>query len=312
MTFSGTLLKQMIVSSFKKIDEKTDYLNAINVFPVPDGDTGLNIYSTMRTIVEELDKISETEALTIKNASKAIAKGAFMGAKGNSGVILSQFFVGFAKSIQNCDDVTTMIFADALIEGSKRAYKAVLNPREGTILTVVKETAEAAKLKAEEGADWKELVEYCYQIAQKATLDTPNLMEELKKAKVVDAGALGFVYLIQGWLFVIADQFKGPRVMNLLAGLEGLTNEVDISHTEINYRYCTEAMIIASNSSEQEMRKMMEKYGDSLLIIGNDDELKLHVHTDTPQEAIYTFSSYGQLHAVKIDDMKTQALLSHK
>ena len=197
-----TSIDQGIAKVFNEM--KKEYLNDLNVFPVPDGDTGLNMTITMSKVVEELEKADD---LSIKNAAKAIAKGAFVGAKGNSGVILSQFFVGFAKSIEDKDSITTEIFANALVSGSERAYKAVTNPKEGTILTVVKETADEALLKATEGLSWKEVVEACYNRAQKATADTPNLLKDLKDAGVIDAGALGFVYLIQGWLFVIANSF---------------------------------------------------------------------------------------------------------
>lgn len=316
MSLTGKLLKEMIFKSFEKIDEKSDYLNKINVFPVPDGDTGLNLFSTMKTIVEELEKKekeSTNGTLTIKEASRAIARGAFMGAKGNSGVILSQFFVGFAKTIEDEAEVTPNIFADALIEGSRRAYKAVMNPREGTILTVVKETAQAAKIKATEGAHWKEIVEHCYHVAQLSTMETPNLLEELKKANVVDAGALGFVYLIQGWLFVLANSFNKPHVLDMRQELENSDNSVNISHSleNMSYKYCTEAMLFYVDTEVDIIKEIMKAHGDSLLVIADGSEIKLHIHTNNPRKVILDILKIGQLQAVKIDDMRSQMLINH-
>jgi hypothetical protein len=310
---TGPLLKRMIKESYSRIESKQEYLNDLNVFPVPDGDTGLNMAITMSRVVEELEKKSAD--LSIKEAAKAIAKGAFVGAKGNSGVILSQFFVGFAKTIENHEVVDTELFAEALIEGSKRAYKAVMNPKEGTILTVVKETAEAAKLKTQEGANWKEIVEHCYQIAQKTTAETPNLLEDLKKAGVIDAGALGFVYLIQGWLFVIASDFDGPKVINMREGLEGLHNSVNVHDTveNLEFRYCTEALVTGmQDKSEDDLKTYLKSFGDSMIIIRDGEDLKLHIHTNSPRDAISKFTADGRLKAAKIDDMMAQTIESHQ
>lgn len=309
---TGPLLKEMILESFQRINEKVDYLNDINVFPVPDGDTGLNLYITLSRVVEELDK--HDFDLTVKEAAKSIAKGAFAGAKGNSGVILSQFFIGFCKTIENEVHITTEIFANALVQGSDRAYKAVMNPREGTILSVLRETAKAAIEKTEAGGSWREVVEHCYEIAQKSTLETPNLLEELKKAGVVDAGALGFVYLIQGWLFVIANTMKGPKVIEVRSGLENLHNNVDVklSLEDLQFRFCTEGLLTDTLIKFEEMEAELKTYGDSFLLISDDNSYKLHVHTNNPSEALLKFSSYGNLQAAKIDDMKSQTVFTHE
>ncbi|MCE7736929.1 MAG: DAK2 domain-containing protein [Candidatus Heimdallarchaeota archaeon] len=309
---TGPLLKEMILESFQRINEKVDYLNDINVFPVPDGDTGLNLYITLSRVVEELDK--HDFDLTVKEAAKSIAKGAFAGAKGNSGVILSQFFIGFSKTIEDEPHITTEIFANALVKGSERAYKAVMNPREGTILSVLRETAEAAINKAQTGGTWREVVEHCYEIAQQSTLETPNLLEDLKKAGVVDAGALGFVYLIQGWLFVIANTIQGPKVIDIKSNLENLHNNVDVNLTleDLQYRYCTEGLLINPANEVEKMEIELKTFGDSFLLISNDNSYKLHVHTNNPSEALLKFSSYGQLQAAKIDDMKAQTMFSHE
>lgn len=309
---TGPLLKEMILESFQRIDEKVDYLNDINVWPVPDGDTGLNIYITMSKVVEELDK--HEFDLTIKDAAKSIAKGAFAGAKGNSGVILSQFFIGFSKTIENEEHISTEIFAKALVQGSEKAHKAVMNPREGTILSVLRETAEAAVEKTRTEATWPEVVEHCYEVAQKSTLDTPNLLEELKKAGVVDAGALGFVYLIQGWLFVIANTLKGPKVIDIRSDLENLHNTVDVTSSigDLQYRFCTEGLLQATSNGSETMESELKTYGDSFLLISNENSYKLHIHTNNPREALRKFSSYGLLQAAKVDDMKSQTIVTHE
>jgi DAK2 domain fusion protein YloV len=301
----------MIYESFDRINEKVDYLNDINVFPVPDGDTGVNLYITLETVVQELQ--NKQDDLSIKEAAKAIAKGAFKGAKGNSGVILSQFFMGFAKSVEDLEEITPQSFAEALIEGSKKAYLAVMNPREGTILTVIRDTAEATIEKIKEGGSWKEIVEHAYDIAQKSTLETPNLLQDLKDAGVVDAGALGFVYLLQGWLVVIVNSFSGVAVVDLRHELENLHNSVSgiESASQLSYRYCTEALITASNLTEDQVRKQMNPYGDSVLVIKNEDSLKLHLHSNSPYDVIRQFSGYGDLKAAKIDDMVAQTRVSH-
>ncbi|MHA2030503.1 MAG: DAK2 domain-containing protein [Candidatus Kariarchaeaceae archaeon] len=309
-SLTGPLLKEMILESFQRINEKVDYLNDINVFPVPDGDTGLNIYITMSKVVEELEK--HDFDISIQQAAKSIAKGAFSGAKGNSGVILSQFFIGFSKTIEHQEQISTEIFAEALIKGSERAYKAVMNPREGTILSVLRETAEAALQKTKTGATWKEVVEHCYEIAQQSTLNTPNLLEELKKAGVVDAGALGFVYVIQGWLFVIANTLRGPRVIDIKSDLENLHNTVDVrkSLENLQYRFCTEGLLM-SRSDSQIMKTELKEYGDSFLLISNESTHKLHIHSNTPTQVLKKFQSFGVLQSAKIDDMKSQTIITH-
>ncbi len=309
---TGPMLREMIFESCERINEKVDYLNDINVFPVPDGDTGVNIYITIGAVVEELEK--EQDNLTIKEAAKAIAKGAFKGAKGNSGVILSQFFMGFAKSIEDCSIITPKHFAEALIEGSKRADKAVMNPREGTILTVIKDTAHAALSKIDEGAGWKDTVEYCYEIAQKSTLDTPNLLQELKDAGVVDAGALGFVYLLQGWIVVIVNSFEGMKVVDIRSDLENLHNTIDKEHmmTTLKFRYCTEASITSVNITEDQIKNQLRQYGDSLIVIRDEKTTKVHIHSNEPNLVIKDFKRHGRLNTAKIDDMKLQTFYSNR
>ncbi|MHA2097842.1 MAG: DAK2 domain-containing protein, partial [Candidatus Kariarchaeaceae archaeon] len=214
--------------------------------------------------------------------------------------------------IEHQEQISTEIFAEALIKGSERAYKAVMNPREGTILSVLRETAEAALQKTKTGATWKEVVEHCYEIAQQSTLNTPNLLEELKKAGVVDAGALGFVYVIQGWLFVIANTLRGPRVIDIKSDLENLHNTVDVrkSLENLQYRFCTEGLLM-SRSDSQIMKTELKEYGDSFLLISNESTHKLHIHSNTPTQVLKKFQSFGVLQSAKIDDMKSQTIITH-
>lgn len=201
-----------------------------------------------------------------------------------------------------------------MIEGSKRAYTAVMNPREGTILSVIRETAEAAISKTKNGESWREVVEHCYEVAQQSTLNTPNLLDELKKAGVVDAGALGFVYLIQGWLFVIANTVQGPKIIDIRSDLENLHNNLDINHSldNLQYRFCTEGLLTNSSHDKDEIEYELKSFGDSFLLISDSNSYKMHIHTNSPTRVFKIFSQYGNLQSVKIDDMKAQTISAHK
>ncbi len=302
---TANVLANMFRKSYEIIVDRTDYLNQINVFPVADGDTGLNIAATLKSIVDELD--SRFDDLSLEQVCDGISKGAFSGARGNAGVILSQFFVGFAKIISTGLDLNT--FSNAISEGSKRAYKAVMDPKEGTILSVMKATSEAAKSKND--TNLKEMIEHCYETSMQSTLETPDQMSVLKKAKVVDSGALGFVYIIQGWLFVIAEYFEKSIMINMRDELINLARVSNISHAPIEYRYCTEAMLVTTEQNENELKTSLMEYGDSLLVISDNGHLKLHIHTNEPKNVITNFSRNGDLYSVKVDDMISQSFTTH-
>ncbi|OLS30766.1 MAG: hypothetical protein HeimAB125_18200 [Candidatus Heimdallarchaeota archaeon AB_125] len=216
----GKTLKKMMITAAHNLEQTKEELNAINVFPIPDGDTGVNLFLTIRTVVEQFD---EVDPASIAEACQLITKGSFLGAKGNSGVIISQFFQGFSSEIEERETVDIDIFAKALAEGSEWAYDAVLHPTEGTILTVIKDTAAVAKSIAEKGGDWTEMITETYLTAVKSLENTPNLLPVLKEAGVVDAGAMGFVNVWLGWCFQLMDSL-GIKIAHIEEESEKLQN----------------------------------------------------------------------------------------
>lgn len=198
----GTILKKMMVAAAQNLEMTKEEINAINVFPIPDGDTGVNLFLTVRKVVEELDGASPS---SVQEAAQLISKGSFLGAKGNSGVIISQFFQGFSAEIEEYDEVGIEEFAKALKTGCEWAYDAVMNPAEGTILTVIRETAEKAEEVVTNGGGWTEMIIETYNAALESLENTPNLLPVLKEAGVVDAGAKGFVQVWLGWCFQLMD-----------------------------------------------------------------------------------------------------------
>ncbi|MCE7749605.1 MAG: DAK2 domain-containing protein [Candidatus Heimdallarchaeota archaeon] len=216
----GITLKKMMITAAHNLEQTKEEINAINVFPIPDGDTGVNLFLTIRTVVEQFDEVEPT---SIQEAAQLITKGSFLGAKGNSGVIISQFFQGFSSEIEEHDSVDLQVFAKALEEGSEWAYEAVLHPTEGTILTVIKDTAIIAKSIAEKGGDWTEMITETYLTAVKSLENTPNLLPVLKEAGVVDAGAKGFVNVWLGWCFQLMDSL-GIKITHIEEESEKLQN----------------------------------------------------------------------------------------
>ncbi len=307
---TANILKEMMNEAYIRIGAHAEYLDEINFFPVPDGDTGHNMRLTMESIYKEIE-ICDNNILSIVNAIK---HGAFKGAKGNSGVILSQFLVGFVSTFNDNNDIDTDLFIKALENGSNRAYKSVINPQVGTILTVAKKIADTARRYSGKKISWNDLLKQCFITAQDATMDTINELDMLKKAGVVDAGALGLVYLIQGWLFVIENIYNHGSTLSIKKELEGLHSNFNVKDTvsNIKYQYCTEAMISASKYSEIDIRKKIERYGDSLLVIKEDNKIKVHIHSNNPKNTIRELSKYGNIIAAKIDDMKGQVMQKHK
>jgi len=216
----GITLKKMMIIAASNLEQTKEELNAINVFPIPDGDTGVNLFLTIRTVVEQF---KEVDPSSIQEAAQLITKGSFLGAKGNSGVIISQFFQGFSSEIEEHDEVGIDIFANALEAGSEWAYEAVLHPTEGTILTVIRDTATIAKTIAAKGGDWTEMITETYATALKSLENTPNLLPVLKEAGVVDAGAMGFVNVWLGWCFQLMDSL-GIKIAYIEEELEKLQN----------------------------------------------------------------------------------------
>ncbi len=308
----GSHLKLMIIKAKEQIEQKKDYLDTINVFPVPDGDTGMNMFLTISRIVEELDKVSDP--ISVGEAAKRIAKGAFIGAKGNSGVILSQFLMGFCKQLEKSEELSPHEFAVALDRGAEKAYNAVVNPREGTILTAIREVATRAnKVASSSTTDWDDLFVEIYDAATKATLETPDHLPLLKEKGVVDAGAQGFVYMLKAWLDVIGiDQNRLEPINKEINLLEETVAVKPANLNEIQFQYCTEYVMAKPNRSVQEISQKLKQYGDSIELIEDTDYIKIHLHTNKPHVVLEKLERYAPVQLVKKDDMLHQASLRNE
>ncbi len=297
--FSGETLSNMMRASANLLKKYRRHLNAINVFPVADGDTGANMYLTVEAIIEELDG---TDSNSIAETASLIARGSFMGATGNSGVILSQFFGGFSNSMNNFENIGPEEFSQAFVDGAAKAYEAVLNPQEGTILTVIRKSAEAANLAAKNGSGFIEMLNTSYEAAQGTLEKTPDLLPVLKKAGVVDAGGQGFVYIMEGWLKVFRNE--DIDVAN------EVTEEVEVvaRDTEVDdeYQFCTEFIIESEDLTAKYAREMLAEFGGSLVVAKNADMIRVHIHTNDPKNTIKHCKQFGAISRLKIDDMSKQ------
>ncbi|MHA1879081.1 MAG: DAK2 domain-containing protein [Candidatus Heimdallarchaeota archaeon] len=295
--FSGELLTKMMRNSATLLKKYRRHLNAINVFPVADGDTGANMYLTVEAIIEELDNNSNS---SIVETAQLIARGSFMGATGNSGVILSQFFGGFSNSINKFENIGPMEFSQAFVDGAAKAYEAVLNPQEGTILTVIRKSAEAANKAAKSGASLIDVLEISYEAAKGTLEKTPDLLPVLKKAGVVDAGGQGFVYIMEGWIKAFKNEEVDDAEVTQVDALAQDTEEDD------EYQFCTEFIIESEDLTAEQTREILGKLGGSLVVAKNDDLIRVHIHTNEPKTVIKTCKLYGGISRLKIDDMSKQ------
>jgi hypothetical protein len=297
-TVSSQEFMQMWVAALQSLQNNIDVVNGLNVFPVPDGDTGTNMHLTLKSAIDNLDA-QDTEIPII--ASK-ISKGSLMGARGNSGVILSQILRGFSNALVSKKELDGKSFAEALESGVETAYKAVIKPVEGTILTVCKDSARIALESAEAGNDLLKVMRDTIREASASLERTPDLLPVLKKAGVVDAGGKGLLIIMQGWYKALT----GEKV-----DLEQLipTKRVEMTYTdghEDGYGYCTEFMIKANEKHVGTLIKILEEIGDSLVVVGIEDIIKVHVHTLNPGLALEEALKFGELIKIKIDNMQEQ------
>ena len=297
--FSGETLSNMMRASANLLKKYRRHLNAINVFPVADGDTGANMYLTVEAIIEELDT---NESISIAETASLIARGSFMGATGNSGVILSQFFGGFSSSINKFENIGPEEFSQAFVDGAAKAYEAVLNPQEGTILTVIRKSAEAANMAAKNGVSFMEMLNTSYDAAKETLVKTPELLPVLKKAGVVDAGGQGFVYIMEGWLKV----FRNEDFEDIGEITEEVTAVAQDTEQDDEYQFCTEFIIESDELTAESAREMLNQYGGSLVVAKNDDMIRVHIHTNDPKNTIKFCKQYGPISRLKIDDMSKQ------
>ena len=300
------VLSKMFLAGAKNLDAKKEWINELNVFPVPDGDTGTNMSMTIMSAARE---VSALENPTMAQLSKAISSGSLRGARGNSGVILSQLFRGFCKVIASYDEVTVSVLSDAFQKAVETAYKAVMKPKEGTILTVAKGAADKALEMVDETED---LVVFCDEVIKHADYvlsQTPEMLPVLKQAGVVDSGGQGLMQVLKGAYdsllgkeidYEIEDASKGSGVVKISAETE----------KEIKFGYCTEFIIVLNKplteAEEHEYKAFLESIGDSIVVVADDEIVKTHVHTNDPGLAIQKALTHGSLSKIKIDNMREE------
>lgn len=296
-------LTQMLLKGTQILIDRKEEVNALNVYPVPDGDTGTNMSLTMGSAVAELRTKSFS---TCAEVTKSIAKGSLMGARGNSGVILSQIFRGFSKGCENKDTLSVVEFANALKEASDMAYRAVLKPVEGTILTVIRETSEKAVAIAEEDMLFSHFLKLVLVHANQALEKTPELLAVLKQAGVVDAGGKGLIHILEGFLAVAAGEVDAIRHEVQAAAEPPLRSAAEQSSGPIEFGYCTEFILKGVESAGGPFRKFLETAGDSLVYVTYEDVTKVHVHTNNPGSVLEHALEIGELINIKIENMRDQ------
>lgn len=307
---NGKLFADMIIQGAQNLSNNADLVDSLNVYPVPDGDTGTNMNLTMTSGREEVEN---NLSKNIGELGKTFSKGLLMGARGNSGVILSQLFRGFCKNIESESEINSKLLAESFQAGVETAYKAVMKPVEGTILTVAKDAAQAAIEKANNTENCIELMEYIIVKANESLENTPNLLAVLKEVGVVDSGGKGLLCVYEGFLKAL----KGEKVEAKVAKIdkdEFVHDEHDfhdvINTEDIIYGYCTEMMVRFGKNKkafdEQEFRQDMSQFGDSLLVINDEEIVKVHVHTEYPGKVFNYGQQYGELIKLKVENMREQ------
>ena len=299
----GAAFRRMILSAAASIEIHKQQINELNVFPVPDGDTGTNMSMTIQTACADLRKLEDP---TLTKAADATSSAMLRGARGNSGVILSLLFRGFAKALKGKTEGTGADFAAALNAGVEAAYKAVMKPAEGTILTVSRLSAKVAAVEAEASGDVEHVLECAISAARNALAETVHQNPVLEKAGVVDAGGMGFCIILEGML----SSLRGEDVVAPEAGEAGPREQADFSEfatEDITFAYCTEFIVNREQDKDPELlRAFLTELGDSLVLVDDDEIIKVHVHTNNPGRAIEEALTYGSLVTVKIENMRLQ------
>lgn len=289
----------MVVNGSNRLLEQSDFVNALNVFPVPDGDTGTNMSATFKAAVKEIEGLNSN---SIGESSKKLAKGALMGARGNSGVILSQILRGISKGLEEKEEVDAIEFAIALKEGSNSAYKAVMRPTEGTILSVIRAAAEAA-IEAE-AKDLVELMNIVVLESKKMLDKTPELLPALKKAKVVDSGGMGLYIILKGMYDALKDDIKAE--IKDINPAQATASAKGIEDIDIKFGYCTEFIVLGDATKAEAFRAEIETLGDSAVVVGYEDVIKVHIHTNDPGDVLSRAVKLGELSKIKIDNMREE------
>ena len=305
-TINVDVLAKMFLAGAQNIEAKKDYINELNVFPVPDGDTGTNMSMTIMSAAKEVTALNNPE---MKDLAKAISSGSLRGARGNSGVILSQLLRGFTKAIKEEKEIDVLALAAACQRARDTAYKAVMKPKEGTILTVASGIATKAAEMAEETDDLEVFIPAVIEYAEEVLNKTPEMLPVLKEAGVVDSGGQGLLEVIKG----AYDAFLGKEIdySSIKPSTSVTMNKVNAEDTaDIKFGYCTEFIILTekefTEEDEHEFKKFLSSIGDSIVCVADDDVVKIHVHTNDPGLAIQKALTYGQLSKMKIDNMREE------
>ena len=313
-----SLFQEMVQAGATRLNKQAEYVNSLNVFPVPDGDTGTNMGMTIENGAKE---VSDRSASTVGEAAGIFAKGLLMGARGNSGVITSQLFRGFSQSVKDKEELDGAALAAAFQSGVEVAYKAVMKPVEGTILTVSRGAAIGAKKKAESTNDAVEVMRAALEGAKTALAKTPDMLPVLKEVGVVDSGGQGLVFIYEGFLsaltgeFIASEEFQAtPATMSEMINAEHHKSVAGHVATEdIKFGYCTEIMVALKQGPTyvkdfdyDEFRNYLNNLGDSLLVVNDDEIVKVHVHTEDPGLVVQEGLKYGSLVKVKVDNMRNQ------
>lgn len=313
-----SLLQEMVQAAATRLGNQVEYVNSLNVFPVPDGDTGTNMGMTMDNGAKE---VADKPAITVGQVGQILSKGLLMGARGNSGVITSQLFRGFGQSIKDKVELDGKDLAAAFQNGVEVAYKAVMKPVEGTILTVSRGAATAALKKAEQTDDAVEVMRATVEGAKRALAKTPDLLPVLKEVGVVDSGGQGLVYIYEGFLaaltgeYIASEDFK-PTPANMGEMINAEHHKSVAGHVateDITFGYCTEIMVALGQGptavkdfNYEEFQGYLSTLGDSLLVVNDDEIVKVHVHTEDPGLVMQEGLKYGMLVKVKVDNMREQ------
>ena len=306
-SINGLLLKRMIISGANSLNSKKETVDSLNVFPVPDGDTGTNMSLTVLAAAREVEK---SQSLSVSDIAKLAANGSLRGARGNSGVITSQLVRGFSKELEGLSEADTVALAKATARAVETAYKAVMKPKEGTILTVARIMSESALKYCHKITDITEFMEAVIKDGHAILLQTKEMLPVLKQADVVDAGGMGLLFFLEGAMKVIEsdadvklEEVSSEASRNEYVALASIDNE------SITFGYCTEFFINVKNvgdSTVSGLKNYLSSIGDSLVVVADDEIIKVHVHTDHPRMAIEKALSIGSLSGLKIDNMREQ------
>ena len=303
LKINGQHFRNMLINASNRLEDEKEYVNSLNVFPVPDGDTGTNMSMTFKAAVSEIEGMTTT---SIGEISQKVARGALMGARGNSGVILSQIFRGIGKGLEGLEEATSEELAKSILEGANFAYKAVMRPTEGTILTIIRAAGECAvNTQADNVVTlMKEVCKHSEIMLDK----TPDMLLALKEAKVVDAGGMGLLILFKGMYEALSNNIeatinKADKQNKKSEAI--LPGAMDIP-VDIKFAYCTELLVISENPNITELKDYLEKLGDSMVVVAQDEFIKIHIHTNDPGLVLSKAVTLGELSKIKIENMREQ------